>query len=89
MAITKETKQETIQNFKRSANDTGSSEVQIALLTGRINSLTEHMHTHSKDYSCRRGLLRLVSQRRGLLDYLKGVDAQRYLDIIKKLNIRK
>jgi len=89
MSITKETKKETIQNFKRSENDTGSSEVQIALLTGRINSLTEHMQSHSKDYSCRRGLLRLVSQRRGLLDYLKGVDAQRYLDVIKKLNIRK
>ena len=89
MSITKEIKQETIQNFKRSANDTGSSEVQIALLTARINSLTVHMQSHSKDYACRRGLLRLVSQRRGLLDYLKRVDPQRYLDIIKKLNIRK
>ncbi len=89
MSITKESKQETIQNFKRSANDMGSSEVQIALLTSRINTLTDHMQSHSKDYSCRRGLLRLVSQRRGLLDYLKGVDSQRYLDVIQKLNIRK
>ncbi|MDO4569795.1 MAG: 30S ribosomal protein S15 [Planctomycetia bacterium] len=89
MSITKEIKQETISQFKRSDNDSGSSEVQIALLTGRINSLTEHMQSHSKDYACRRGLLRLVSQRRGLLDYLKRVDPQRYLDIIQKLNIRK
>lgn len=89
MSITKECKQETIQEFRRSGTDTGSSEVQIALLTRRINALTEHMQANNKDYACRRGLLRLVSQRRGLLDYLKGVDPQRYLDIIQKLNIRK
>lgn len=89
MSITKECKQETIQEFKRSANDTGSSEVQIALLTKRINALTVHMQANRKDFACRRGLLRLVSQRRGLLDYLKKIDAQRYLDIIQKLNIRR
>lgn len=89
MSITKECKKETIQEFKRSEGDTGSSEVQIALLTRRINTLTEHMRQNKKDYACRRGLLGLVAKRRGLLDYLKGADPQRYLDIIQKLNIRR
>lgn len=89
MAFTKEQKQELVQQFKLSDNDTGSSEVQIALLTGRINSLTEHMQTHKKDYASRRGLLSLVSRRRRLLDYLKKVAPQRYLDIIQRLEIRK
>lgn len=89
MTITKERKGELIQEFKRGDDDTGSPEVQIAILTTRVNSLTEHMRTHSKDYSTRRGLLQMVSRRRRLLDYLKKIDPQRYIDIIQKLNIRK
>lgn len=89
MTITKERKSELIQEFKRGDDDTGSPEVQIAILSTRINSLTEHMRTHSKDYATRRGLLAMVSRRRRLLDYLKKVDPQRYIDIIAKLNIRK
>ena len=86
---TRQTKKEIIEQNKRSEHDSGSSEVQIALLTERINHLTGHMQAHSKDYACRRGLLRLVSQRRSLLDYLKEINPQRYLDIIQKLNLRK
>ena len=89
MTITKERKQEVIREYRRRDDDSGSPEVQIAVLTNRINSLTEHMRTHSKDYASRRGLLAMVSRRRGLLDYLRKVDAQRYLDIIAKLGIRK
>ena len=89
MTITKERKQELIQDHKRSEGDSGSAEVQIAILTTRINNLTEHMRTHKKDYACRRGLLAMVSRRRRLLDYLRGREPQRYLDIIGKLNIRK
>jgi len=89
MTITKERKQELIQGYKLSDHDTGSPEVQIALLTTRINSLTEHLRTHSKDYASRRGLLAMVSRRRRLLDYLRRVEAQRYLDIIGRLGIRK
>ena len=89
MTITKERKQELIQEYQREEGDTGSPEVQIAILTTRINNLTEHMRTHKKDYASRRGLLALVSQRRSLLDYLRDVDPQRYLDIIGKLGIRK
>ena len=89
MTITKERKQELIGEFKREDSDTGSPEVQIAILTDRINGLTEHMRSNKKDYACRRGLLMMVSRRRRLLDYLKSVEAQRYLDIIKRLNIRK
>ena len=69
--------------------DTGSAEVQIALLSGRITHLTEHFKKHAKDYASRRGLLQLVSRRRRLLDYLKRVAPQRYLDVIKRLEIRK
>lgn len=89
MTSIRQTKKEIIERNKRSEHDSGSSEVQIALLTERINHLTAHMQGHSKDFACRRGLLRLVAQRRGLLDYLKEVDPQRYLDIIQKLNLRK
>ncbi len=89
MTITKERKQTLVQEFQRSAGDTGSPEVQIAVLTTRINGLTEHMRTHSKDYASRRGLLMMVSRRRRLLDYLKNIDPQRYIDIIQKLQIRK
>ena len=71
MTITKDRKQELIQDFKRADDDTGSPEVQIAILTTRINNLTEHMRTHSKDYATRRGLLAMVSRRRRLLDYLR------------------
>jgi small subunit ribosomal protein S15 len=89
MTIAKERKQELIQEFKRKDGDTGSAEVQIAILTARINGLTEHLRGHSKDYAGRRGLLMLVSRRRRLLDYLKGIDPQRYLDVIRRLDIRK
>jgi small subunit ribosomal protein S15 len=89
MTITKERKQELIQEFKTGEGDSGSPEVQIAILTTRINNLTEHMRTHSKDYASRRGLLALVSRRRRLLDYLRRGNPQRYLDIIGRLGIRK
>jgi small subunit ribosomal protein S15 len=89
MTITRERKQELIGEFRRGREDTGSPEVQIAILTSRINGLTEHLRAHKKDFACRRGLLMLVSRRRRLLDYLKRVDPQRYLDIIQRLDIRK
>ncbi|MDE0734324.1 MAG: 30S ribosomal protein S15 [Pirellulaceae bacterium] len=89
MTITKDRKQEVIQDFKRSDGDTGSPEVQIAILTTRINGLTEHMRNHKKDYASRRGLLALVSRRRRLLDFLRRVNPQQYLDIIGRLGIRK
>jgi small subunit ribosomal protein S15 len=89
MTITRERKNELIGEFRRSEEDTGSPEVQIAILTSRINGLTEHLRSHKKDFACRRGLLMLVSRRRRLLDYLKKVDPQRYLDVIRRLDIRK
>ena len=89
MTITRERKQELISEFQKSDGDTGSPEVQIAILTTRINNLTEHMRTHQKDYATRRGLLALVSRRRRHLDYLRRVNPQRYLDIIVRLGIRK
>ena len=89
MAISSEQRQQAVQQFRGSETDTGSSAVQISLLTQRINHLTEHMRTNKKDYSSRRGLLRLVSKRRGLLDYVRRHDPQRYLDIIGRLGIRK
>ncbi len=89
MTITKERKTELIGEFKRGDDDTGSPEIQIAILSSRINELTEHLRTHKKDFACRRGLLMMVSRRRRLLDYLKKVDPQRYLDIIRRLDIRK
>ncbi|MCH7726010.1 MAG: 30S ribosomal protein S15 [Planctomycetes bacterium] len=89
MTITQDRKQELIQEFKRGDDDTGSPEVQIAILTTRVNNLTEHMRTHKKDYATRRGLLAMVSRRRRLLDYLRRIDPQRYLDIIGRLSIRK
>ena len=89
MALTKERKAELIGEFKRGDTDTGSPEVQVAVLTTRINELTEHMRVHKKDFASRRGLLMMVSRRRRLLDYLKGTEPQRYLDIIGRLNIRK
>lgn len=89
MSLTKERKTEVIGAYRRGNADTGSAEVQIALLSGRISHLTEHFKKHAKDYASRRGLLQLVSRRRRLLDYLKRVEPQRYLDIIKRLEIRK
>ena len=89
MTITKQRKQELIGTYQRGTSDTGSPEVQVAILTSRINGLTQHLQSHSKDYACRRGLLMLVGRRRRLLDYLKQVDGQRYLDIIHRLEIRK
>ncbi len=89
MTITKERKTELIQQFKRGDSDTGSAEVQVAILTSRINGLTDHLRSHKKDFAGRRGLLMLVSRRRRLLDYLKKIDPQRYLGIIQRLNIRK
>ena len=89
MTITKERKQELLGTYQRGSNDTGSPEVQIAILTSRINALTEHLRTHKKDHACRRGLLMMVGRRRRLLDYLKRIEPQRYLDIIRRLDIRK
>jgi len=89
MTITRERKQELIGQFRLSDNDTGSPEVQIAILTTRINGLTVHLKDHRKDFASRRGLLMLVSRRRRLLDYLRKVDPQRYLDAIRRLGIRK
>ena len=89
MTITKERKQELIEDFKRGDSDNGSPEVQSAILTTRINKLTEHMRSNPKDYSTRRGLLAMVSRRRRLVDYLKEIDQQRYLDSIGRLGIRK
>ena len=89
MTITKDRKQEVVEQFKRADGDTGSPEVQIAILSTRINNLTEHMRTHTKDYATRRGLLAMVSRHRRLLDYVRKIDPQRYLDIIGRLGIRK
>ena len=89
MSISAERKQALIKEYAAGANDTGSPEVQVAILTERINNLTAHMRSNSKDYSTRRGLLAMVSRRRRLLDYLKKIDQQRYLDAIGRLGIRK
>ncbi|ADB18660.1 ribosomal protein S15 [Pirellula staleyi DSM 6068] len=89
MTVTKERKQQLISEYSREESDSGSPEVQIAVLTARINNLTEHMRLHDKDYASRRGLLALVSRRRTLLDYLRRVNSQAYVDIIGKLGIRK
>ena len=78
-----------IQQFRKHDSDTGSPEVQIALLSERITQLTEHFKTHKKDHHSRRGLLKLVSQRRRQLDYLRRVDVERYRDVITRLNLRK
>ena len=87
--LTKERKSEIIGSYQTHQSDTGSPEVQIAILTERINSLTEHFKGHAKDHHSRRGLLKMVSKRRRLLDFLKDEDAKRYKGILKKLNIRK
>jgi len=87
--MTKETKQEIIKKFGRDEKDTGSSEVQIALLTERINELTEHLKVHKKDNHSRRGLLQMVGKRRNLLNYLSTNDLPKYREVVEKLNLRK
>jgi small subunit ribosomal protein S15 len=89
MSITAEKKSQLIQEFATKEGDTGSSDVQVAILTERIQNLTEHFKTHKKDNHSRRGLLKLVSQRRKLLDYLKRTNEQKYLQIIQKLGLRR
>ncbi len=89
MSVTAERKQELINDNARNSGDTGSPEVQVAILTERINNLTEHFKTHAKDNHSRRGLLMLVNKRRSLLDYLRRKDEQRYTDLIAKLGLRK
>lgn len=87
--MVKEVKQEVIGKYKLHDNDTGSPEVQIAILTERINHLNEHLKIHKKDHHSRRGLLKMVGHRRGLLNYLQDKDIERYRVIIEKLNLRK
>ncbi len=87
--ISKEVKAEIIEKYKRDEKDTGSPEVQIALLTKRINELTEHLKIHKKDNHSRRGLLKMVGKRRNLLNYLAKKDLNRYRDIVEKLGLRK
>ena len=89
MSITKERKREVVAEYARQDGDSGSPEVQIAILTNRIVKLTEHLQTHSKDFACRRGLLRMVSRRRRLLDYVKRTDPQLYLDLLRRLELRR
>jgi small subunit ribosomal protein S15 len=89
MPLSTDRKADLVGKFKRNDGDTGSPEVQIALLSQRINYLTDHFRTHKKDFHSRRGLLKLVGQRRRLLDYLRSQDVDRYRDIIAALNIRK
>lgn len=89
MSITKERKQTLVSDFRVHERDTGSSQVQIAILTERINNLTEHFKVHKKDFHSRRGLLKLVSLRRRLLDYLKREDDKIYQEVVKRLSLRK
>jgi small subunit ribosomal protein S15 len=87
--ITPERKKELIAQYATGENDSGSPEVQIAILSERISNLTEHFKTHAKDNHSRRGMIKMVSQRRGLLDYIKAKDAKRYEDLISKLGLRR
>ena len=89
MPLTSDRKADVVNKFRRNPQDTGSPEVQIALLSARINDLGEHFNTHKRDHSSRRGLLKLVTQRRKLLDYLKETDASRYQDVVAKLGLRR
>ena len=89
MSITAERKEALIKEHARGSGDTGSPEVQVAILTERINNLTQHFKSHAKDNHSRRGLLMMVNQRRSLLDYLRKKDEQRYVDLIAKLGLRK
>lgn len=89
MALTQERKNQLIQEFRIHENDTGSAEVQIALLTENINSLNDHLRTHKKDHHSRRGLLKMVGQRRNLLNYLKETDVTRYRNLVDRLGLRR
>lgn len=89
MGLNKERKSEVISTYRTHETDTGSPEVQVAILSERISYLTEHFKIHAKDHHSRRGLLKLVGQRRRLLDYLKGKDSERYAELIRRLGIRK
>jgi len=89
MTITKDRKTQIVDQFRREPTDTGSPEVQIALLTERINDLNEHLRSHKKDHASRRGLLKMVSKRSGLLTYLRNKDRSRYLEVIGRLKLRK
>jgi small subunit ribosomal protein S15 len=89
MSITQQEKAELIKKYGRGKNDTGSTEVQVAILTTRINNLTEHLKTHKKDFHSRRGLLVMVGQRRRLLDYLNSNSNERYAELIKSLGLRR
>lgn len=89
MAINTGQKAQILQDYQRASGDTGSPEVQVALLTARINDLTEHFKSHTKDHHSRRGLLKMVSQRRKLLDYLKTKNADQYRSLIERLGLRK
>ena len=89
MALSAKTKSEIVSEFQVNEGDTGSPEVQVALLTNNINNLQEHFKEHHKDHHSRRGLIRMVNQRRKLLDYLKNKDAKRYSDLIKRLELRR
>ena len=89
MSVTVERKKEVITQFAQSANDTGSPDVQVAVLSERINNLTEHFKTHVKDNHSRRGLIKMVSQRRRLLDYVKATDEKRYEALIQRLGLRR
>lgn len=89
MPLTKERKQQLTGEYGRGESDTGSPEVQISLLTNRISQMTDHMKLHSKDYASRRGLLRMVSRRRRLLDYVKLHNPEKYLELLQRLEIRK
>ncbi len=89
MALTKEEKEKIVKKFARSKNDTGSAEVQIAILTEEINNLTEHLKEHTHDFHSRRGLLKKVGQRRNMLNYLAKKDVNRYREVVKQLGLRK
>jgi small subunit ribosomal protein S15 len=89
MSVTKERKSELVQDYGRTGTDTGSPEVQISILTTRIAEMTKHLQLHKKDYASRRGLLAMVSRRRRLLDYVKVTNPQTYLDLLRRLDIRK
>lgn len=89
MALAKETKEKIVSDFRTHDSDTGSAQVQIALLSKRINELTDHFKTHKKDNHSRRGLLKMVSQRRSMLDYLKRTDIERYHEVVSRLGLRR
>ncbi|MFD2638321.1 30S ribosomal protein S15 [Piscibacillus salipiscarius] len=89
MAITQDRKQELINEFKTHDNDTGSPEVQVAILTEQINTLNDHLREHKKDHHSRRGLMKMVGRRRHLLNYLRNKDVQRYRDLVNKLGLRR